>query len=82
MKEVQASGGAPQQLPGEDYMVYYTLPKNFQVNHSTSSFHKKMAKTIYENCEKLRLIWQRDLNLNTDKDSWAKITSRAGWFKK
>lgn len=30
---------------------------------------------IYGNCEDLSLIWHSDLNLNTDKDSWAKTVS-------
>lgn len=35
---------------------------------------------MHGNCENLRLMWQRDLNVNIDEDSWAKIISSPGWF--
>lgn len=56
---------------------YFKLPINKQ---SSSIFYKIVANAMHGNCENLRLMWQRDLNVNIDEDSWAKIISSPGWF--
>lgn len=43
-----------------------------------SAFYKIVANTQYGKCDILRLIWQMDLKLNIDKDSWKSMVSSVG----
>lgn len=72
-------GSVIKPLPCRDNIVqlYFKLPKNYK---SASTFYKLTAKAVNGSCEDLRLIWQRDLNLDIDQDSCVKIISSVGWF--
>lgn len=57
--------------------LYFKLPQSYQ---SSSMFYKMTVRVLYGNFESLRLIWQRNLKVDTDRDWWLKIISRVGWF--
>ncbi len=70
-------GSVVKQFHDEDNIVQklFVFPINKQ---SASTFYKLSANAIYSNCDNLRLVWQRDLKMNNDKDSRVNIIYRAG----
>jgi len=65
---------------GQDKNVlekFCELPRPLQ---KSSKFYHLSLRIGDKNCENLRLIWQRDINSDIDKDTWNRILSNSGRY--
>lgn len=62
-------------IAGNEILNYIRLPRD---RHSTSQFYKLISYDLSGESSNIKLLWQKDLGIESTKEKWLSVLSDSG----